>query len=280
MTIDPRGKPIAITGASSGIGQATALACAAAGMPVALAARRADRLEALATRIRASGGKAFVRALDVADANASAAFINDAAAEFGGLYAVFANAGYGAEQPVHAMPTADLRRMFEVNLFGSLNVIHPALKIIRANPLTPGGRRGHVLWCSSCLALMPVARGGAYTASKAAQHHLSRTMRLELAAERVEVSSVHPIGTRTEFSTAMLAGSGRAARIRNTPDVLMQPPSRVADAIIACLRRPKPEVWPGLRAHLVRTLMCTFAMWPSAGDLVRRARFFGREDGQ
>jgi len=280
MTIDLRDRPIAITGASSGIGEATALACSAAGMPVALAARRADRLEDLARRIRASGGRAFVRALDVADADASAAFIADAAAELGGLYAVFANAGYGAEQPVHTMPAADLRRMFEVNLFGSLNVIRPALGVIRANPLPPGGRRGHVLWCSSCLALMPVARGGAYTASKAAQHHLSRAMRLELASERVEVSSVHPIGTRTEFSEAMLAGSGRRARIRNTPDLLMQPPSRVADAVVSCLRRPRPEVWPGFRAHLIRTLMCAFAMWPTAGDLVRRARFFGRESGQ
>src|SRR5437868_4995866 len=103
MTIDLRGKPIAITGASSGIGEATALACAAAGMPVALAARRIDRLEALADRIKSGGGRATVRQLDVADKDASADFIASAARDLGGgvLYSVFANAGYGAEQPVH-----------------------------------------------------------------------------------------------------------------------------------------------------------------------------------
>jgi short-subunit dehydrogenase len=275
MTIDLRGRPIAITGASSGIGEATALACAAAGMPVALAARRLDRLDALADRIRSAGGKATTRALDVADKDAAADFINSAAREFRGLYSVFANAGYGAEQPVHLMPPDDLRRMFEVNLFGSLNVIYPAMPVLQANPAP---HRGHILWCSSCLALMPVARGGHYSASKAAQHHLSRAMRLELAGTGIEVSSVHPIGTRTEFSQAMLAKSGKPERIRKSPDWIMQPPSRVADAVVACLRRPKAEVWPGLRAHVVRTLMCAAAAWPAAGDAIRSAKFFGREE--
>lgn len=270
MTIDLRGKPIAITGASSGIGEATALACAAAGMPVALAARRVERLEALADRIRAGGGRAIVRGLDVADAGASAEFIKDAASEFGGLYSVFANAGYGAEQPVHLMTPDDMRRMFEVNFFGSLNVINPATEVMLKNPLP---HRGHILWCSSCLALMPVPRGGAYSASKAAQHHLSRAMRIEMAGLGVQVSSVHPIGTRTEFSKAMLIESGKTERTRKSPDWIMQPSTRVADAVVSCLRRPKAEVWPGIRAHAVRTLMCALAAWPAAGDLIRKRSF-------
>lgn len=270
MTIDLRGKPIAITGASSGIGEAAALACAAAGMPVALAARRLDRLGAIAERIRSTGGHATVRELDVADKDASAAFISDAAREFGGLYSVFANAGYGAELAVHLTPPDDLRRMFEVNLFGSLNVIYPAIDAMMKNQAP---HRGHVLWCSSCLALMPVPRGGPYTATKAAQHHLARAMRIEMAGEGVQVSSVHPIGTRTEFSQAMLAASGKKERKRKTPGLIMQPPSRVADAVVACLRRPKAEVWPGVRAHALRTVMCALAAWPAAGDAVRRYSF-------
>ncbi|HZW05627.1 MAG TPA: SDR family oxidoreductase [Phycisphaerales bacterium] len=277
MTIDLRGKAIAITGASSGIGEATALACAAAGMHVALAARRIDRLTTLVDRIRASGGHATARGLDVADKEACAAFVAGAASEIGGgtLYAVFANAGYGAEQPVHLMPPQELRRMFEVNLFGSLNVIYPALDLMLRNPAP---HRGHVLWCSSCLALMPVARGGPYSASKAAQHHLSRAMRIELAGEGVQVSSVHPIGTRTEFSQAMLQSSGRVERTRKSPDWIMQPPSRVADAVVACLRRPRAEVWPGFRAHVVRTVMCALAAWPALGDVIRRRTFVGKPD--
>lgn len=270
MTIDLRGKPIAITGASSGIGEATAIACAAAGMPVALAARRLDRLEELAGRIRSAGGKATVRQLDVTDKEACTDFINSAARDLGGLYSVFANAGYGAEQPVHLMRPEDMRRMFEVNLFGSLNVINPATEVLLKNPLP---HRGHILWCSSCLALMPVPRGGAYSASKAAQHHLSRAMRIEMAGLGVQVSSVHPIGTRTEFSKAMLIESGKAERTRKSPDWIMQPSSRVADAVVLCLRRPKAEVWPGVRAHAVRTLMCALAAWPAAGDVIRRRSF-------
>ncbi|MDP1662501.1 MAG: SDR family NAD(P)-dependent oxidoreductase [Phycisphaerales bacterium] len=275
MSNDLRGRPIAITGASSGIGEATALACAAAGMPVALAARRLDRLEEVAGRIRAAGGRATVCQLDVADAQACAEFVERAAVDHRGLFGVFANAGYGAEQPVHLMPPGELRRMFEVNLFGSLNIVLPAVARLLKND---GPRRGHILWCSSCLALMPVPRGGAYSASKAAQHHLARAMRIELADKGVEVSSVHPIGTRTEFSQAMLASSGRAERTRKSPDWIMQPPSRVADAVVACLRRPKAEVWPGFRAHCVRTVMCALAAWPALGDAVRRRSFVGRAD--
>lgn len=267
MSINLSGRPIAITGASSGIGEATALACAAAGMPVALAARRIDRLEALAARIRSTGGRAIAFELDVADAAASAEFIDRAAAEFGSLYAVFANAGYGVEQTIPEMSDADVRRMFEVNFFGSLNVIRPAMaRMLKSD----GSPRGHILWCSSCLSLFPVPFGGCYSATKAAQHHFSRAMRIELEPRNIHVSSVHPIGTATEFSASVLARSGKAERSRTTPGVLMQPPTRVADAVVHCLQRPKAEVWPGARAHGVRALMAAASTFPVFGDIVRR----------
>jgi hypothetical protein len=59
---------------------------------------------------------------------------------------------------------------------------------------------------------------------------------------------------------------------------MMQPASRVADGVVACLLRPKAEVWPGFRAHVVRTVMCGLAAWPAAGDALRRRSFVGKSD--
>ncbi|MCU0688783.1 MAG: SDR family NAD(P)-dependent oxidoreductase [Phycisphaerales bacterium] len=273
--IDLRGRALAITGASSGIGAATAIAASRAGMPVALAARRLDKLEAVVAKIRASGGHAIAVACDVTDASACEAFVAQAERELGGLYGVFANAGYGQEAPVLAMPDGELRAMFETNLFGSLAVIRPAVAAIRRRSregLRRGEPIGHVLWCSSCLALLPTPMHGVYSASKAAQHHLSRAMRTELAGEGIEVSSVHPIGTRTEFfdtaaETTLRSGAGVKPRLIDRADsAFMQDASVVAARVVACLRRPRAEVWTGLPALALRTAMAGAAWMPNVAD--------------
>lgn len=279
MAIDLSGRAMVISGASSGIGAATALACARAGMPVALGARRADRLGELAGRIEAEGGRAVWMALDVADAGACRALVDRAAGEFGGVYGVFANAGYGLESAVHQMSDASLREMFEVNFFGSLNLIRPAVERMLggAGP----GPRGHVLWCSSCLARMPLPYYGVYSATKAAQHHLGRAMRSELRGAGVHVSTVHPIGTKTEFFDTVQRRSGVASLIQHTSGGLMQSPERVARAVVRCLRRPRAEVWTSV---MVRWGMALCAAMPGVEDpvfnrMVRRRRGAGNAGG-
>ncbi|HYE02661.1 MAG TPA: SDR family NAD(P)-dependent oxidoreductase [Phycisphaerales bacterium] len=257
MPIDLRGRPIAITGASSGIGAATALACAAAGMPVALGARRLDRLESLAEQIRARGGVALAVACDVTNPNDGARLVARARETFGSLYAVYANAGYGVEGPVELTSDADFRAILETNFYGTLNTIRPALPVLRANP---GPHRGHVLICSSCLAKLPIPYYSAYGASKAAQSHLGRAMDLELRGEGIRASTVHPIGTRTEFR-ATLRGTGNIGAA-HTPDGLMQDPALVARETVACLRRPRPEVWTGFRGRLIRVAMAAAVACP------------------
>src|SRR4051812_272404 len=121
--VDLTGKPIAITGASSGIGLATAIACAAAGMPGALGARREDRLTEAVEKIQAKGGKAIAVRMDVDKPEDCRALVERTVAEFGSIYAVFANAGYGAHMPVATTPDADIRAMFETNFWGTLNTI-------------------------------------------------------------------------------------------------------------------------------------------------------------
>src|ERR1044071_8891757 len=125
MVIELAGRPITITGASSGIGLATALACARAGMPVTLAARREDRLTEAVEKIRSAGGKAIAVRADVNNPDDCRALVERTVSEFGSIYAVFANAGYGAFMPISTTPDDDLRAIFETNLWGTLNTIRP-----------------------------------------------------------------------------------------------------------------------------------------------------------
>ncbi|MBL9033012.1 MAG: SDR family oxidoreductase [Phycisphaerae bacterium] len=258
--IELRDRPIAITGASSGIGLATALACARAGMPVALAARRADRLDDAVRTIQAAGGRAIAVACNVDTPGDPERLIASTIKAFGGIYAVFANAGYGLDRAMHECSDADVRAIFETNFFGCLATIRPALAPMLA------ARRGHVLVCSSCLAKMGTPFHGAYSATKAAQDHVARAMRIELAGTGVFVSSVHPIGTRTELFDLMEARSGQKRALRS-PVSLMQPPERVAHAIVRCLRRPRGEVWTSAPARWAFALS---GLFPTLTDAILR----------
>ncbi len=252
MAIDLVNKSIAIAGASSGIGKATALACAKAGMPVALGARRMDKLEAVAREIEHLGGRAMPIELDVTSDERSRAFIEKAEAQLGPLHAVFANAGFGFDRPVHETTDADMREIFEVNFFGTLHIMQPAVDRFIER------KAGHVLICSSSIGKMPIPGYGAYCATKAAQWHLGRAMRHELKPLGVHVSTIHPIGTRTEFFDEARRRSGGGSLIENTPKAFIQPPERVARAIVSCLKRPKTEVWTSLPSRLGLGVLSTF----------------------
>lgn len=256
--IELRNRPIAITGASSGIGAASAFACADAGMPVALMARREDKLQQIAQRIRDKGARAIVIPGSVDDPEACDRLIEETVRAFGSIYAVFANAGYGVEIPTHEMSDADLRRIFEVNFFGSMNVVRPALAHMKR------AGEGHALFCSSCLSKISISYYGAYSATKACQDHVARAMRLELRDSGVAVSSVHPIGTNTEFfdAAAALGGDLKIADQKNT--MFMQPPERVARAVVKRLRKGRGgEVWTSLP---VRTALGLSVVFPGITD--------------
>lgn len=258
MPIELTGKPIVITGASSGIGLATALHCARAGMPVLLAARRVDRLKDAAERIQRDGGRAIAFACDVADPEASRRMIDACLNPFGSVYSVFANAGYGLEKPIHEMLDADIRAMFEVNFFGTLNTIRPAL------PHMLSAKQGHILICSSCLAKFSIPYFGVYSATKAAQNHISRAMKMELEPRGIHVSSVHPVGTKTEFFETAQHLSGDQTILDHSSTMFMQSPDTVARAVVRCLRKPKAEVWT---SQLVRVGMAVSMLVPRAADM-------------
>jgi len=273
--IDLSNRPIAITGASSGIGAASAFACAKAGMPVALMARRTEKLEAIVRAITESGGKAISVPGSVEDPEAARRLIDETVEAFGSIYSVFANAGYGVEIPASEMTDEDLRQIFEVNFHGSLNVTRPALEHMR------GAGEGHVLFCSSCLSKVSISYYGAYSATKACQDHFARSMRLELRDKGIAVSSVHPIGTRTEFfdAAAALGGDLKIADQKNT--MFLQSPERVGRAVVRRLRKGRGgEVWTSLP---VRTALGLSVVFPGITDrtlamlLKKRERMTARQ---
>lgn len=248
------------------------MACAAAGMPVALGARRVEKLDAVVDRIRRSGGRAIAVATDVVDPGQCQALVEASIEKFGSLYAVYANAGYGEERSIADTDDQALRAMFETNVFGSMNVVRPALAhmLDPSRNFGPGESRGHILFCSSCLSKLTIPYCGAYCATKAVQNHLSRAMRMELEPRGVHVSSVHPIGTKTEFFDEMARRSGQAKPIEHTPGWFMQSADFVAKCTVKCLQRPKAEVWTGVRGRLVRAGMTGANLLPQLTDLALR----------
>jgi NAD(P)-dependent dehydrogenase (short-subunit alcohol dehydrogenase family) len=278
LPIDLRNKPIAITGAGTGIGRATALACAKEGMPVVLAGRRLEPLDKVADEIRAAGGKAVTIACDVAKPEDCRAMVDLCVREFGSIYSVFANAGYGIESSIRDMPDAAIRAMFETNFFGTLNTIRPALDAMispgvpppgnpQESPRPPRPLGGHVLICSSCLSKLGMPFYAAYSATKACQDHFARAMRTELRPLGVYVSSVHPVGTKTDFFETTAKNSEHMDVVDPRDTRFMQPASTVARHIVRCLRSPRGEVWTQFGA---RWLFGMASAMPAITDLALR----------
>lgn len=262
-----QGKVVVITGASSGIGAATAIACAHRGMHLVLGARRADRLEEIAERARSHGVKVELLVGDVCDQGNSEALLDLADERLGGADVVFSNAGYSFERPLTSTSDAELRRMFEVNFFASVE-----LGRLAAARWIAAKRGGHLILCSSCVSKFPLPYQGVYAATKAAQAMVARSMRHELAPQEIEVSTVHPITTRTEFFDTSAAHSGfEASRAGkdgvpdHAPRFFIQTPERVAEAIVRAIQSPRSEIWT---SWIVRFSAALFTLFPGLQDRV------------
>jgi len=268
-------KIIAITGASSGIGRATACACAAAGMGVVVAARRQERLKELVREIQRDGGRAQAVVCDVNHDEDVGRLIDQTMRTFGRLDAFFANAGYGIYETIERTTLPMFRDIFETNFFATVHCLQAALPALRqtrhahpACPSSPDGALAHLLICSSALSEISIPMDGAYAATKAAQDSVAGALRAELSAERIEVSTVHPIGTSTEFSDRAL-GSREAGRFMRAHNRRWRnhTPERVAQAIMKCLHRPRPEVWP---SGMARLMLATATACPGVAAYVTR----------
>ncbi len=189
------GRAAAVTGASSGIGEATALALAEAGAAVALGARRVDRLEALAERINSAGGRAVAIECDVADEQSAHAFVNGAAEQLGRLDILVNNAGVMLLGPLEGADTAEWRQMVDVNLLGLLYCTQAAMPHLR------DGGNGHVVNVSSVAGRTASAFVGVYNATKWAVTGFSEALRQEAAHSKIRVTCVEPGLVETELPT-------------------------------------------------------------------------------
>jgi clavulanate-9-aldehyde reductase len=193
MSIDLSGQVVAVTGASSGIGEATALACAQAGAAVALAARRTERIEALAQRIRDEGGRAIAMTTDVGEEDEARAFVEHAHAALGRLDVLVNNAGVMLLGPIENAPTEEWRRMIHANLFGVLYCTHAAL------PLMRGQGSGHIVNVSSVAGRVARAGSGVYNLTKFGVGAFSESLRQEGVAIGVRVTLIEPGAVATEL---------------------------------------------------------------------------------
>lgn len=243
MARDLNKKLIVITGASSGIGAATARACAAAGMNVVLAARREQKLRQIATEIEQMGRRALIVNCDVSQDDEVARLFEQSWKTFGRLDALFANAGYGLFASVMETTDRQARAILETNYFGTIRCLRAGVPQLRK---TPGGL-SHVLICSSVVSEVSPAMHGFYAATKAAQDAIAGALRGELAVEGIHVTSVHPVGTRTEFFNTPARKMGKLPPFSQSAD-------HVARKIVGALRRPRAEVWPLPAARLAMGL--------------------------
>jgi NADP-dependent 3-hydroxy acid dehydrogenase YdfG len=219
-----------VTGASSGIGAATAVRLAEAGYHVVVAARRAERIEELAERIRGDGGQAEARQLDVTDR----ASVDALAASLERCDVLVSNAGgaTGGDQIADGS-VADWRAMYEVNVLGSLNVTQALLPALIASG------DGAVVLMSSTAGFVAYEGGGGYVAAKHGTHALAATLRLEMSGQPVRVIEIAPGMVKTdEFALNRFGGDAdRAAAVyAGVKEPLTA--DDIADAVTWAVTRP------------------------------------------
>jgi NADP-dependent 3-hydroxy acid dehydrogenase YdfG len=231
-----RGTAALVTGASSGIGAATATALAAQGAAVALAARRRDRLDTLAAEIKDQGGTALVLECDVTDQQQASAAVDRTVTELGRLDTLINNAGVMLLGPAAGAPLAEWQQMVELNVLGLLYCAHAAVPhLLRAAGDEPR-QVADMVNISSVAGRFARTGNGVYALTKFGVGAFSESLRQELAKQYVRVSLVEPGATATELSS------------HNRPEVLAAIRSQfgqrmeagdIADAITYIVTRPR-----------------------------------------
>ncbi len=186
-----KGKVAIVTGASSGIGEATARTLARRGAVVLLAARAEDKIRLLAREIFAAGGQALAVKTDVTNEASVRAMVERAVGQFGSVDILVNNAGLGLSGRVEELRADDLRYIFEVNLLGPLHCVQAALPHMR--------RGGRIINVSSVVGKRAIPKVGGYCATKSALDALSDALRVEVVERGITVTSIYPGTTRTAF---------------------------------------------------------------------------------
>ena len=254
---------VAITGASSGIGRATALRLARDGAALVICARRADRLDAVAAEIVAAGGQALPMVADVTSAADMDALVARGIERFGRLDVMMCNAGFGIAGAIDDITPDQMQKLMDINYTGTYHATRAALAVFRRQ------QSGHLIIVSSIVGKRGVPYMGAYSATKFAQVGLAECLRAEVAGSDIHVSVVFPVSTESEFFDVMANETGVPVTRALGP---RQSVETVAKAIARAIDRPVAEVYPHA---LSRGLVIINALAPGFCD--RIVQRFGRK---
>ena len=254
---------VAITGASAGIGRATALRLARDGASVAISARRISQLNEVAAEITAAGGHALPLVADVTSEEDMEMLVRSSIERFGRLDVMICNAGFGVAGSIDEITPDQMRKLVDVNYMGTYHAARAALPVFRRQG------RGHLIMISSIVGKRGVPYMGAYAATKFAQVGLAECLRSEFVGSDIHVSVVYPVSTDTEFFDVMSRETGTHVERAFGP---RQSVETVADAIARAIEHPVPEVYPYATS---RGLVWLNALAPGFCD--RFVQKFGRK---
>jgi NADP-dependent 3-hydroxy acid dehydrogenase YdfG len=236
MNTSLTGTTALVTGASGGIGAATARSLAAQGAHLALVARRKDRLDDIAGQIRATGGTALVIEADITDQTQAAAAVEQTVQTFGGLDALVNNAGIMLLGPAESAPVEEWDRMLAINVQGLLYITHAALPHLLA---AAGSERGtaDIINVSSLAGRVPIAGSAVYSLTKTGVNAFTEALRQEVTGRHVRVSLIEPGPVATELFTHIrpeILEAGREA----FADATLLHAEDIADTITYVVTRP------------------------------------------
>ncbi len=234
-------KVVIITGASSGIGRATALALARERARLVVVARRRELLDQLVTEVRSRGGSAIALVLDLRLRENVETMIAGTLGQFGRIDVLINNAGFGYYGSVENTPQPVVREIFDLNFEAPLLAAQLVIPIMRAQ----GG--GHIVNISSVAGKRGLPFSGIYCATKFALNGLSEALRLEVRNDNIDVTIVNPAGTESEFGKNIRRGD---VTLPFKPIGYIQPAEDVAESIVSCLKSPKVEIYPYRKSRL------------------------------
>jgi NAD(P)-dependent dehydrogenase (short-subunit alcohol dehydrogenase family) len=224
---DVRGKVALVTGASSGLGENFARKLAAAGATVVVAARRMDRLQALAAEIARDGGKAHAVQLDVTDRASVQAAVNETVRTAGALDIVVNNAGIGESRPSIDLTEEDWRRVLDTNLDGVWRVAQESAKAMLA-----GGKGGSIINIASVLGLRVAPQLLAYATAKAGVVQMTKALALEWARHKVRVNAIAPGYIETDMNRDVLRSDAGQVLVKRIPQRRIGQPSDLDGALL------------------------------------------------
>lgn len=258
---------VIITGASSGIGEATARLLFRHGCRVVLAARRLERLESLASEIQTAGGEALALETNVANLNDLKCLVEETIDRFHHIDVLLNNAGIGRINWLEQLDLVDdIDMQIQVNLTAAIQLT----RLVLPHMLDRGS--GHIINMSSVAGLLPVPTYSVYSATKYGLRGFTESLQRELKPVGIHVSGLYPAGVNTEFRP--ISRRERQSKIR-TPDFLRLEADDVARAVWSLIQRPRRALvmpWPMKMAAMFNTIFPGLVAWVIENRFAKRAK--------